>query len=100
MKDRHPNENVRVVILPGATKKAGSAADQKKIRQVIKDRLLLKSMEPYHQVQVEVKYRPDGTPESLVASMLRAHTYTADIVKVNVDKDFNVQSIEPSPEGK
>jgi hypothetical protein len=97
MKDEHVNENVEVVLLPSATGKAYSAADRRKIQRLIKDKLLLTSKEPYHKVQVEVKYRPNGSPESLVASMLRAYTYTADIVKVNVDPDYNVKSIEPSP---
>jgi len=97
MKDKHVNENVEVVILPSAAGKAYSAADRKKIQRLIKDKLLLTSKEPYHKVQVEVKHRSDGSPEALVASMLRAYTYTADIVKVNVDLDYNVKSIEPSP---
>jgi uncharacterized FlgJ-related protein len=97
MKDKHVNEDVEVVVLPSATGKAYSAADRKKIQRLIKDKLLLTSKEPYHKVQVEVKHRSDGSPESLVASMLRAYTYTADIVKVNVDSDYNVKSIERSP---
>ncbi|OPY37134.1 MAG: hypothetical protein A4E35_01598 [Methanoregula sp. PtaU1.Bin051] len=97
MTEKHANEDVEVVVLPGATRKTYSAADRRKIQNVIKDKLLLTSMEPYHKVQVTVKHRPDGSPESLLATMLRAHTYTADIVKVNVDKDYNVKSIERSP---
>jgi hypothetical protein len=97
MKDRHVNENVEIVVLPSAAGHIYSAADRRKIQRLIRDKLLLTSKEPYHKVQVEVKHRTNGSPESLVASMLRAHTYTADIVKVNVDSDYNVQSIEPSP---
>ncbi len=95
MKDRHVNKDVEIVILPGAGGKPYSAADRKKIQWLIKDKLLLTSKEPYHKVQVEVKHRSDGSPESLVATMLRAYTYTADVVKVNVDGDYNVKSIEP-----
>jgi hypothetical protein len=98
MKDKHVNENVKIVVLPSATGKAYSAADRRKIQRLIKDKLLLTSKEPYHKVQVEVKHRSDGSPKSLVASMLRAYTYTADIVKVNVDSDYNMKSIERSPE--
>lgn len=100
MKDEHVNANVEVVLLPSATGKTYSAADRRKIARLIKDKLLLTSKVPYHKVQVEVKHRPDGSPESLVASLLRAHTYTADIVKVNVDSDYNVKSIEPLPTGE
>ena len=94
MKDEHVNENVEVVILPSATGKAYSAADRRKIQRLIKDKLLLTSKEPYRKVQVEVKRRSDGSPKTLVASMLRAYTYTADIVKVNVDPNYNVKSIK------
>ena len=99
MKDKHANENVKIVLLPSATGKAYSAADRRKIQRLIKDKLLLTSKEPYHKVQVEVKCGSDGSPEWLVVSMLRAYTYTADIVKVNVDSTYNVKSIEPSSEG-
>jgi uncharacterized protein (UPF0248 family) len=95
MSGKHVNEDVEIVVLPGETGKACSAAERRKIQRVIRDNLLLKSMEPYHRVQVEVKLRPDGSPETLVATMLRAYTYTADIVEVKVDTDYNVKSIEP-----
>ena len=97
MKEKHANEDVEVVILPGTAGRIYSAADRRKIQALIKDKLLLASKEPYHKVQVEVKHRSDGSPESLVATMLRAYSYTADVVKVNVDSDYNVKSIEPSP---
>jgi hypothetical protein len=100
MKDRHVNEGVEIVILPSVTGQTYSAADRRKIQRLIKDKLLLTSKEPYHRVHVEVKHQPDGNPESMIASMLRAHTYTADIVKLNVDSNYNVKSIEPSPAEK
>ena len=96
MKGKHVNDNVKIVILPEGKGKSYAAAQRRKIQRVIKDKLLLTSKEPYHKVQVEVKQGSDGNPEALIASMLRAYTYTADIVKVNVDQDFNVKSIEPS----
>lgn len=94
MKDKHVNEDVEIVLVPGSTKTACAAVDRKKIQRLIKDKLLLTSMEPYHKVQVEVVRGADGCPAALVATMLRANTYTADIVKVNVDADYNVKSIE------
>jgi hypothetical protein len=100
MKDKHVNESVEIVVLPGPTGKPYAAADRRKIQRLIKDELLLTSKEPYHKVQVEVKHGNDGSPKSLVASMLRAYTYTADVVKVNVDSDYNVKSIERSSGGE
>ena len=98
MKDNHVNEDVEIGILPSSTGRVYSPADRQKIQRLIKDKLLLTSKEPYHKVRVEVKHRSDGSPESLVVTMLRAYTYTADIVKVNVDPDYNVTSIERSPD--
>jgi uncharacterized FlgJ-related protein len=97
MKAKHVNEDVEIIILPDATGKSFSTAERRSIQKVIKDNLLKTSKEPYHRVQVEVRHRTDGSPESLMATMLRAYTYTADIVKVNIDPDYTVTSIEPSP---
>ncbi len=97
MTGKNPNDEVEIVLLPDETGKAYSGADKEKIERMIRERLLPESGEPYYRVQVEVKHRPDGTPVALLVSMLRASTYTADIVKVNVKKDFQVTSIERSP---
>ena len=79
----------KLVILPSASREGRfQPLIAKKIQKLIKDKLLLTSKEPYRKVQVEVKRRSDGSPKTLVASMLRAYTYTADIVKVNVDPDY------------
>jgi len=96
MKDKHANASVAIVVLPGPTGETSAAADRRRIQRLIRDRLLLTSKEPYRKVQVEVERGPDGSPKVLVASMLRANTYTADIVKVNVDAEYNVLSVEPS----
>lgn len=95
MKNKHPNENADIVILPGEAKKAPTAAERNKIRRLVRDKLLVTSKEPYHKVQVEVEKAPDGSPKALIASMLRANTYTADIVRMNVDRDYNPTSVEP-----
>ncbi len=94
MSEKHPNEDVEISVLPGEAKKKLTATDRRKIKQLVRDKLLLGSKEPYRKVQVEVTRRPDGAPESLLASMLRLHTYTADIMKVNVDADYNATSVE------
>jgi hypothetical protein len=95
MNEKHPNEDVEIVVLPDETGKKLPIADRKNIQRLIRDKLLLTSKEPYRKVQVEVTRRSDGGPEALVASMLRAYTYTADVVKVNVDTDYNATSVEP-----
>ena len=99
MSDKHPNEDVPVVVLKSARGRACSAADRKAISRVVKEELLLTSMEPYHQAQVEVQLTKDGNPKALVVSLLRAYTYTADRVRINVDRNYAVRSIERESAG-
>lgn len=99
MKSKHPNENVPIIVLPGETGRTYSAAELRKIKKVIKEKLLVTSREPYHKAQVEVEHGPDGRPKALVASLLRAHTYTADVVRVDVDAEYRAQPDEPPSAG-
>jgi hypothetical protein len=94
MSDEHPNEHVEIEVLRDNAQKRLSTSERRKIERLVRDNLLLKSKEPYRKVQVEVKRGPDGTPAALVASMLRAHTYKADLVKVNVDANFHATAVE------
>ena len=100
MADEHVNEHVKINILPGMTGSVDKGIDRKRIRKLVKDRLLLPSKEPYHKVQVEVELEPQGSLKALIVSMLRANTYTADVVKMNVDDKYEVQSVEPLSPGE
>ena len=100
MKDKQANENVKIVVLPTAVRRTYGARETNQIQKVIMDRLLLPSREPYHKVQVAVKHRPDGRPEALVAYMLRAYTYTADVVKMKVDETYGVLSVDMAYRGE
>jgi hypothetical protein len=68
--------------------------DEKKVKDIIKKEVLSKAKDDYHSVSVKVKRAVDGTPESLIAYLLRQDTYTADIQKVGVDKNYKVTDIE------
>jgi len=94
MSDKHPNEDVEVVVLPDANGKAYAAADRRKIQQVVLANAMPKGGEPYHKAQVAVKHAADGSPKTLIVTLLRAHTYTADVVKVTVDRDYNVKAVK------
>jgi hypothetical protein len=93
MSGKHPNEGVSIVVLPSASGKAYAAAERRKIQQLVKKELLLTSMEPYHKAQVEVRMAADGAAKELLVSLLRVHTYTADVVRVTVSADYKVTSI-------
>jgi len=93
MTQKEVNASVKIVILPTATRATYSGAETSGIQQAVKNRLLLPSKEPYHKVQVAVKHRHDGVPQSLVAFMLRAYTYTTDIARINIDTEYRVTSV-------
>jgi hypothetical protein len=89
-----PTGNVKVVVLPGMKGEVVAAPERKKIERLIRDKLLRGIKVPYHKVQVEVERGPDGKPIALLASMLRALTYTADIVRIEVDAHGEAKSFE------
>lgn len=68
--------------------------DEKKIKDIIQKEVLPKAKADYHSVSVKVKRAVDGTAESLIAYLLREDTYTADVQKVDVDKNYKVKTIE------
>ena len=74
--------------------KAYDRYNEKEITDVIKKEVLPKVKVEYHSVSVKVERNADGTPKSLVAYMLRKDSYTADVTKVDVDQNYNVQRIQ------
>lgn len=92
-KAKNPNADIAIQVLGTAEGAKYTMSERRPIQKAIRDSLLLPSMEPYHHVQVEVKTRPDGRPEALVATMMRAFTYTADIMRLGVDSDYRVKSV-------
>ena len=55
---------------------------------------LPKSTVEYYQIKVKVKRTRDGSPNALVAYMLRKETYTADVVKVSLNENFQATTVE------
>jgi len=96
MQEKHVNEATKIVLLPSAVRATYGAKDSQSIQEVIRENLLLTSTEPYRKVQVSVKHASDGTPESLIAYMLRSYTYTLDVRKLRIGGDYSLRSIEAS----
>lgn len=94
MTTAHPNASIPIVFLPGEVGKVPPASLRRKIERLVRGRLLLPSPEPYRQAQVELKYDAQGEPSQIVAMLHRAHTYTLDIVLVDIDRHLNVRSIQ------
>lgn len=96
MKEKHVNRSAKIVVLPSVVRVTYAAEETHTIRNVILENLLLKSMEPYHKVQVSVQHRSDGAPEALIAYMHRSFTYTLDVAKVNIGTDYTARSVDLS----
>jgi hypothetical protein len=90
------NESVEVVVLPPESGRAYSAAEKRKIQEVVLASAMPKRKggEPYHKAQVAVERAADGRPKKLVVTLLRAHTYTADLVEVTVGPDYSVKAVK------
>lgn len=99
MASKHPNENIPIVVVPGEAGGTCTAAELAKIRKAITEALLVTSKEVYRKAQIEVERGPDGRPLALVASLLRAHTYTADIIRLEVDAEYRVRPDHPPSAG-
>ena len=72
--------------------KSYDTQDERQIAQAIREKVLPAMEAEYHSVRVKVKRKPDQKPAYLVAYMLRKDTYTADVVKIEVDGDYQVQN--------
>jgi hypothetical protein len=96
MKEGHVNEKVKVMVLGTTARASYSAGEANKIRKAVMDRLILASMEPYLKVYAVVKYGRDGKPCAIVAYMLRAYTYTADVARLSIDARYGVKSVDTS----
>ncbi len=68
--------------------------DEDKVVDIIRQEILPKAKADYYSVSVKVKRETDGTPKHLIAYMLRKDTYTADVVKINIDKAYKVQDTQ------
>lgn len=88
------NEDVKIkVFASGKRQKSYDATDEKKISQVFREQVLPSTKRDYHSVNVKVKRNQDNNPEYMIAYMLRQDTYTADVVKIKVDEQFDVKEI-------
>jgi hypothetical protein len=67
--------------------------NEDQIAASIRDKVLPAMAAEYRSASVKVKRKADRSPEYLVAYMLRKDTYTADVVKIDVDQNFKVKKI-------
>ncbi len=69
------------------------ARDESRVAEIIRTEVLPKSEAEYYRVDVKIKRKSDQTPKYLVAYLLRKDIYLAEVVKVDVESDFQVTGI-------
>ena len=87
-------KNVKVKVF-GSRKEYTSydLRDEGQIAYSIRENVLPTIGIEYHSVSVKVKRKADQSPDHLIAYMLRKDTYTADVVKIEIDENFQVQNV-------
>jgi hypothetical protein len=67
--------------------------DEARVADVIRNHVLPQAKGEYLRVDVEVKRTWDQTPQYLVAYLLRKDVYLAEVVRVDIDSDYNVSEV-------
>jgi hypothetical protein len=72
--------------------------DEAKVRSLMTTKVLplTEATASHWKAQVEIHKTADGSPSYLEAALLRRDTYTADIVRVDIDAQFGFLGIENS----
>jgi len=82
-------KDVDITVFPSPKKfRAYDAQEEAPIAEMIRMEVLPREKADYHSVKVKVRRKPDGSPDYVVAYMLRKDTYTADVVRIDVDKKY------------
>lgn len=88
-------DDVKITVFPSPEEfRAFDTQEEDSIAQVIRDEVLPREKAEYYSVKVDVRRKADGKPDYLVAYMLRKDTYTADVVRVDVDQTYGVRSFQ------
>ncbi len=89
------NQEIEIKIFASSRQqKTYDRRDENQIINVIRNEVLPNTQVEYHSVRVKVEREVDGNVKSLIAYMLRKDSYTADITKVDVDSEYNVETVQ------
>jgi hypothetical protein len=82
-------KDVEITVFPSPKKfRTYDAKEEAPIAEMIRKKVLPREKADYRSVKVKVRRKPDGSADHVVAYMLRKDTYTADVVRVDVDKNY------------
>ncbi len=84
---------IRVLKSPSKEYRERDLLDESQVQKIIRNRVLPQSKAEYYRIDVKIKRKVDQTPQYLVAYMLRKDIYLVEMVKVDVDDNFNVKDI-------
>jgi hypothetical protein len=69
------------------------AQDASRVADVIREQVLPQTEAEYFRVDVKIKRKRDQTPDYLVAYMLRQDVYAAEVVRIDVDSNYEASNI-------
>lgn len=87
------NKDIEIRVL--ASRKAAysslDTADESRVAEVIRSRVIPAAEGVYSRVDVKIRRNPDQTPKYLIAYMLRKDIYLAEVVRVDVQSNLEVK---------
>ncbi len=88
-------QNVKIKVFASPKEYASrDLQDEQQIAQIIREQVLPKTSVDYYGVDVKVKRKADESADYLIAYMLRKDTYTADVVKIEIDDTADTLKVE------
>ncbi len=93
MSDKYEKVKVEIFATPQKYR-TYDLQDEKKIVDIVHKKVLPREKRDYHSVKVKVKRKSDGKPKAIIAYMLRKDTYTSDVVKVDVNDNYEIEKFE------
>lgn len=88
-------ENVKIKIFASSKKQIRyDERDESRIADIIREQVLPKTKFDYLSVNVKIKRDQESNPQYMIGYMNRKDTYTADVIKVNLNENLDVTEIE------
>lgn len=87
------NKDVEIRVFASPKARSLDFQDESRVAELIRNRVLPQAKADYYRVDVKIRRKKDQTPQYLVAYMLRKDIYLAEVVKVNVDANFQEKGI-------
>ncbi len=97
------DQDVEIRLLPTREEfRSSDELEEPRVAEIIRTRVLQQKKEEYYRVDVQIRRREDQKPEYLVAFLLRKDIYLAEVVRVDLSENFEVERVDFSykPKGE